>query len=417
MEYAANLPASDREQKEAVRNPRSRWDASCIDDLAPRGLAGMRFLVVSCSQHHARTDRRLLIRLGANEVRHESSGVRAARSLVAGKADCVILDGGLADMSGLELVRLIRLHPRTALMPVILASVENNRSAVLEALASGISGYLIRPYSMVGLARQIGRVLEQPTSTIDEGMGVSRKAFEEALSAYENAPKAAVEAEEDRVAALLNEVDELLRINALDAACEVIGPMAKAADPAFRAEACVRLAEIHRRRANPGRRKDALAEAGSCFQDVGEFERAAECFAVLQELNPSAPSPDEQTARGALQRRDFSGAARIYSAMLEMREPEAVCRSISRACMFTADPVTNARLLCNELGRLRGEDAETLYQRIVGPPPKPIEELEEREDRARGKLAEAVAVARYTIRAYREMKKQAGGPAPAHIGA
>lgn len=419
MEHAHNAPVFGREQSGVAssRIASARWDASCIDQLVPRGLAQMRFLVLSSSQHHAKTDRKLLVRLGVAEVRYESSGVRAARQLVTGQADCVILDGRLEDMSGLEFVRLIRLHPRTALMPVILASVENGRAAVLEALASGISGYLIRPYSMVGLARQIGRVLEQPARTIAEGMGVSREAFEEKMAEYEEPSETDVPME-DHVAALLAEVDELLRINALDAAFEAIDPLARTSDQAVRAEAHVRLAEIHLRRANPGLRMEALAEAGSCFQNVGELERAAECFAMLQAFNPSAPGPDEQAARAALKRRDHAEAARIYSRMLDVRESEAVCRSISRACMFTHDPVTNARLLCSELGSLRGgEEAETLYQRIIGPPPKPADEPDEHERRVRGKLAEAVAVARYTMRAYRAMKQQTDEPAILHTGA
>ncbi|TVM19691.1 hypothetical protein DPQ33_00175 [Oceanidesulfovibrio indonesiensis] len=419
MEHARTAPALGREQSGVApsRNSKARWSASCANDLPACDLAEMRILVLSTSHHHARTDRKLLLRLGAADVRHESSGVRAARQLVTGKADCVILDGRLDDMSGLEFVRLIRLHPRTALMPVVLASVENGRAAVLEALASGISGYLIRPYSMVGLARQIGRVLEQPARTIEEGMGVSREAFEEKMAEYE-APSAIEAPPEDRVAALLAEVDELLRVNALDAACEAVVPLARTSDPAVRAEAHVRLAEVHLRRANPGMRLDALAEAGSSFQDAGEFERAAECFAMLQALNPSAPGPDEQAARTALKRRDHAEAARIYSRMLNVREPEAVCRSISRACMFTSDPVTNARLLCTELGNLRGaEEAQAIYERVVGPPPKPAEEPVEREDRARGRLAEVLAVARYTVRAYRAMKHQPGEPAILQPGA
>lgn len=391
-----------------------RWDSSCIDDLDTANLAGVRFLVLSASQYHARTDRRLLIRLGAVDVAYENSGVRAARKLVAGKADCVILDGNLSDMSGLEFVRLIRLHPRTALMPVILASMENDRSAVLEALASGISGYLIRPYSMVGLARQIGRILESPAREIEEGMGVSRASFVEALARYEiasTAMRAPSAQARDSIEALLAEVDELLRVNALDAAYEALAPLVRARDAMVRGEAHVRLADIYRRRANPAMRKDSLSQAGACFQDAGDLERAAECFAMLHELNPSEPSPDELTARNCLRDRDFRGAARIYARMLAVTDAEAVSRSISRACMFTGDPVTSARLVCNELGALRGEESEDIYKKIVGPPSRQAHELPEREERARGVLAEVFAVARYTMRAYR------GGSDPAAAGA
>ncbi|QJT08954.1 response regulator [Oceanidesulfovibrio marinus] len=406
MEHAISHPAfvSRRQDSSHSHAAVCRWDSSCIDDLDPADIAGTRFLVVSASQYHARTDRRLLIRLGAVDVSYESSGVRAARRVVSGKVDCVILDGSLSDMSGLEFVRLIRLHPRTALMPVILASMENDRSAVMEALASGISGYLIRPYSMVGLARQIGRILETPAREIEEGMGVSRAAFKEALARYKTAPAAAASQSAqapDTIETLLAEVDELLRVNALDAAYEALNPLVRAKDALVRGEAHLRLADIYRRKANPAMRKDSLAQAGACFQDAGDLERAAECFAMLQELNPSEPSPDELTARNCLRNRDYRGAARIYARMLAVTEPDAVSRSISRACMFTADPVTNARLVCNELGVLRGEESEDIYKKIVGPPSRKVEELPEYEERARGIVAEVFAVARYTMRAYR----------------
>jgi len=137
-------------------------------------MAGKRRIfknVVIVSEHegHARMDRETAKNLGAENMIVFTSGRDAARYIHRSHVDLVICDKQLADMDGYTFMRGLRDRPGTAELPVVMATLENRELAVLEAIAAGCSGYLLRPYSIGGFERQaesakkIGRLPEDVT--------------------------------------------------------------------------------------------------------------------------------------------------------------------------------------------------------------------------------------------------------------
>jgi len=72
--------------------------------------------------------------------------------------DCVILDLMLPGMSGLEVLRKLREDPRSAGVPVIVATARGEDADVVAALELGADDYVVKPYSPRVLAARIRAV-------------------------------------------------------------------------------------------------------------------------------------------------------------------------------------------------------------------------------------------------------------------
>ncbi len=86
------------------------------------------------------------------------SGLQAA---IGGKADVVILDLGLPDLDGVELLRMLRAVSTT---PVIVVTARDDDEHVVRALDAGADDYMIKPFSADTLNARIRAVLRRSAS-------------------------------------------------------------------------------------------------------------------------------------------------------------------------------------------------------------------------------------------------------------
>ena len=80
----------------------------------------------------------------------------AVRSLAAEKPDLVILDLGLPDRSGLELIAEIR---RTSAVPLLVLSARHDERSKVEALDLGADDYVAKPFGMAELMARLRAAL------------------------------------------------------------------------------------------------------------------------------------------------------------------------------------------------------------------------------------------------------------------
>lgn len=111
-------------------------------------------VIVSEHEGHSRVDREVAKGLGAEIMAVFTTGREAEAYIGNHRVDLVICDKQLADMDGYAFMRALRESPTTANLPVVMATLENRELSVLEAIASGCSGYLLRPYSIDTFERQ-----------------------------------------------------------------------------------------------------------------------------------------------------------------------------------------------------------------------------------------------------------------------
>ena len=150
-------------------------------------------LLLVDDEANAVVDRRALREAGVAYVRVLTSGVHAAQ-LLAGRIpdepdyrpDIVLCHARMADMGAAQLAALVQTHPRLVTLPLLVVVGNDDEGARVEALATGFTGLLVRPYSPYRLYRQLQALSEPSPSALREGKTkLDTGAFDAALRQYE----------------------------------------------------------------------------------------------------------------------------------------------------------------------------------------------------------------------------------------
>ncbi len=99
-----------------------------------------------------------------HHVRVAATGLEGLRQAVEDPPDVVILDLGLPDISGLELLKMIRAVSPVA---VIAATAQDDDRAIVGTLDAGADDYVVKPYSAEQLEARIRAVLRRAATSAD----------------------------------------------------------------------------------------------------------------------------------------------------------------------------------------------------------------------------------------------------------
>jgi two-component system, OmpR family, response regulator PrrA len=88
----------------------------------------------------------------------DGTGMGGLRSAVGSRPDLVLLDLGLPDIDGTDVLRMIRAVSR---VPVIVVTARDDDAAVVDALDVGADDYMVKPFSGVQLEARIRAVLRR----------------------------------------------------------------------------------------------------------------------------------------------------------------------------------------------------------------------------------------------------------------
>jgi len=113
------------------------------------------FLVVDDFEPMRRVTVNQLRGIGAANVLTAVNGSEALRLMKGQHVDLVLSDWNMPVMSGLELLQAMRTDDKLASIPFIMITAEAERSQVREAIASGVTDLLLKPYTPNRLASQI----------------------------------------------------------------------------------------------------------------------------------------------------------------------------------------------------------------------------------------------------------------------
>lgn len=91
-------------------------------------------------------------------VRTAATGVQALREVTARPGDVVILDLGLPDIDGRELLKMLR---AVTSEPVIVATARDDEAEIVRALDSGADEYVVKPFSAAQLDARIRALLRR----------------------------------------------------------------------------------------------------------------------------------------------------------------------------------------------------------------------------------------------------------------
>jgi DNA-binding response OmpR family regulator len=91
-------------------------------------------------------------------VRSASNGMTGLKEVIEDPPEVLVLDLGLPDISGLELLRMLR---AVSTVPVIVATAQDGDEQIVDTLDAGADDYVVKPYSAEQLDARIRAVLRR----------------------------------------------------------------------------------------------------------------------------------------------------------------------------------------------------------------------------------------------------------------
>lgn len=104
---------------------------------------------------------RLLRAMGYGPLFSAKNGEDAAALLVDQRFDLVLCDWNMPGMTGLELLQKVREADGARFTPFIMVTGENHREKIESAIVSGVTDYLLKPFTAVTLESKIDAALQQ----------------------------------------------------------------------------------------------------------------------------------------------------------------------------------------------------------------------------------------------------------------
>jgi two-component system chemotaxis response regulator CheY len=120
----------------------------------------MNVLVVDDAATMRRIVRSLLRELGIKNVREAEDGVQALEDLARMKADLVVSDWSMPNMTGIELLRAIRVNETLKEIPVLMVTAESKKENIMEAVQAGVSNYIVKPFNSKTLEEKLNKIFK-----------------------------------------------------------------------------------------------------------------------------------------------------------------------------------------------------------------------------------------------------------------
>jgi DNA-binding response OmpR family regulator len=117
-------------------------------------------------------DQRIRERLARNLAKRGHStharrtGLEGLSAVVEDKPDVVVLDLGLPDIDGAELLKMIR---AVSTVPIVIATARTDESAIVALLDAGADDYVVKPFSVEQIEARIRAVLRRSRAAKAEG--------------------------------------------------------------------------------------------------------------------------------------------------------------------------------------------------------------------------------------------------------
>lgn len=130
----------------------------------------MKILVVEDDTSIASSVTEAIENLGWTAV-HSETGTRALELITSEPFDCVVLDLGLPDLDGGEVVRRTREHSQ---VPIVVASARPDESDRVLALELGADDYLVKPFGIRELIARLRAVHRRHSGSATDKAETSR---------------------------------------------------------------------------------------------------------------------------------------------------------------------------------------------------------------------------------------------------
>lgn len=301
-------------------------------------LEDLRCGVFSDNEYNISLDRRCLINLGAQRVSVFTSWGDAKLDVQANGVDFALVDEKLQDVDSIECIGHLR-RMATKAMPVIVITNDRRKDAVLDAIAVGCGGYVLRPYSLNTLSRHLKAATHSITpDEIEQEMLseandlVEQGQFDDALECFEELVEEENPAN-DYFAKGMRYLAEEKYGKAIIAFNKVI------AINEMYAEAYKGMAQAHKGKGNADKYQEFLTKAGDVYAIQDKLDEAKQVFIEILQNEPDAVNPFNRLGVNLRKEGDYEGAIRAYHQACELTPGDAnLYYNMARAYLFAGNP-------------------------------------------------------------------------------
>jgi len=121
----------------------------------------IKILVVDDFSTMRRIIKNLLRDLGFTNVDEADDGKTALPILKQGHIDFLITDWNMPEMTGIDLLKVVRADPALASIPVLMVTAEAKREQIIAAAQAGVNGYVVKPFTAAVLKEKIDKIFER----------------------------------------------------------------------------------------------------------------------------------------------------------------------------------------------------------------------------------------------------------------
>lgn len=124
----------------------------------------MKILIVEDSLTMRRIILNVLKQLGFqdNDCHEAENGLDALKLLEKNKYDIILTDWNMPKMSGLEMVKYIRMEDEfNKNTPIIMITTEGAKEEVISALKAGVTNYIVKPFNAETLKGKLESVMKR----------------------------------------------------------------------------------------------------------------------------------------------------------------------------------------------------------------------------------------------------------------
>ena len=118
----------------------------------------MRILVVDDFATMRRIVKNILKQLGYENIVEAEDGKVALRVLENQQVDFIVSDWNMPNMSGLELLKAVRSDENLKGLPFLMVTAEALKENIVEAVKSGVSNYIVKPFTAETLKEKIEKI-------------------------------------------------------------------------------------------------------------------------------------------------------------------------------------------------------------------------------------------------------------------
>jgi two-component system chemotaxis response regulator CheY len=123
------------------------------------GRPDMKILVVDDFPTMRRIVKTLMRQNGYNNFVEAEDGQQGFRMLESTPdIEFIVSDWNMPNMTGLEFLKAVRADPRFKHLPFLMVTAEAEKENIIEAVKSGVSNYVVKPFTGATLQEKLAKV-------------------------------------------------------------------------------------------------------------------------------------------------------------------------------------------------------------------------------------------------------------------